>query len=275
VGQLFRDEKALSRLELMAIICHVLNVTTERLLMSPDRELDSIQWQQIGELIQERIHGKPVAYLTHYKEFFSHNFYVDERVLIPRPETELIVEEALHFLSGQKKEIRILDMGTGSGIIGLSIAKAGAGHVFCIDISLGAIEVAHKNATLLGVGNRVVFHAGNLFSSLRASVSFDLICANLPYVTTDEYNVLMNDVKEYEPKEALIGGTDGMDLYRQFAAQLKPHLAPGGIVLSEIGSEVQAEMLSRLYQQQGLQAEIKRDLEGRQRMVKGIWTSLS
>jgi release factor glutamine methyltransferase len=275
VGQLFREEKELSRIDLTSIVCHVLSVTIEQLLIRPERELSSAQWYDIVNLIQERRLGKPIAYITHHKEFFSHNFYVDECVLIPRPETEILVEEALAFLSGETSTMRILDMGSGSGIIGLSLAKAGANHVFCVDISPESIEVARKNARLLDVENKVVFHVSNLFSSVRTSEPFDLICANLPYVATDEYNVLMDDVRKYEPKRALVGGEDGMELYRQFTEQITSYLASHGVVLCEIGSSIQAEILAGLFIDKGLKTDIKCDIEGRQRVVKGKWTNLS
>jgi release factor glutamine methyltransferase len=275
VGQLLREEKELSRIDLTAIVCHVLGVTTEQLLMNPGRELDSAQWHEITHLIKERHSNRPIAYITHSKEFFSHNFYVDERVLIPRPETEILLEEALGFLSGKGSNARILDMGTGSGIIGLSLAKAGADKVICIDISRQSIEVARINARLLDVEKKVSFQVSDLFSAVKTSEPFDLICANLPYVTTDEYNVLMADVREYEPKTALVGGNDGMDVYERFAEHIVSYIAPNGVVLCEIGSKEQAGKLRDLFSERGLKTDIKCDLEGRQRVVKGIWTSLS
>ena len=124
---------------------------------------------------------------------------MDERVLIPRPETELLVEEAMKIMRSKGRP-HVLDMGTGSGVIGILLAKNGAGSVLCVDISPGALAVARKNARAFGLRTRIDFVASDLFSAIKKGRSFDLICANLPYVALHEWEGLMTEVREFEPK---------------------------------------------------------------------------
>jgi release factor glutamine methyltransferase len=275
IRELFRNEMGLTRTDLMGIVSHVLDLSNERLLMEPARRLDERDWDRIKDLIGERLKGKPLAYLTHRKEFFSETFYVDERVLIPRPETELLVEEALSIIGSPGGAARVLDMGTGSGIIGILLAKKGVQRVLSVDVSAGALEVAQRNARALSVDDRIDFAASDLFSSVRQDAIFDLVCANLPYVGLVEWDGLMADVRCFEPKEALLGGTRGFELYARFIPEASAYLRPGGCVLCEIGGEVQARVVGDLLKDAGFEVGVKHDLAGRQRVVSGTWTSLS
>ncbi len=275
IRELFRDEMGLTRTDLMGIVSHVLDLSNERLLMEPARRLDEREWDRIRDLIGERLKGKPLAYLTHRKEFFSETFYVDERVLIPRPETELLVEEALSIIGRSGGAARVLDMGTGSGIIGILLARKGAQRVLSVDVSAGALKVAQRNARALSVAGRIDFAASDLFSSVKRHRTFDVVCANLPYVGLDEWEDLMADVRCFEPKEALLGGRRGFELYGRFIPEVSAYLRPGGCVLCEIGGEVQARVVGDLLRDAGFEARVKHDLAGRQRVVSGTWTSSS
>lgn len=275
IRELFLDEKGLARTDLIAIISHVLSLSNEQVLMEPERSLGREERLRIRDLIERRKAGKPLAYLTHQREFYSESFYVDERVLIPRPETESLVEESLAILGNLGRPARVLDMGTGSGVIGILLAKGGAEQAFCVDISFDAILVARRNATALGVGGKTVFVASDLFSSIKKEPVFDVICANLPYVGRDEWEGLMVDVRSYEPRQALLGGSTGAELYVRFVAEATGYLCPGGAVLCEIGSEGQAALVRALMIRAGLEATVKEDMAGRQRVVKGLWTSSS
>ncbi len=276
IKELFLSRKEISRIDLVAIISHVLSVPGERVLMEPERNLDASAATTIERLIGQRRAGRPLAYLTNRREFFSESFYVDERVLIPRPETELLVEEALKIVRSHGPGARVLDMGTGSGIIGALLAKGGAGRVLCVDISPCALSVARKNAGSLGVGGRIDFLASDLFSGLaRKEAIFDLICANLPYVGDEEWDGLMTDVRGFEPRLALVGGRKGTELYERFIEQVVPYLAPGGHVLCEIGGAGQAPLMERYLRAKGFDVAILHDLAGQQRVMKGSWTSLS
>jgi len=272
--RLFLENKSLPRLDLAGIASFVLKVPEERLFLEPERSLDDEEWRRVQELIDERSKGCPLAYITNRKEFFSEEFYVDERVLIPRPETELLVEEGLSFIKERGGPVRVLDVGCGSGIIGIMLAKGGADSVLSVDRSAGAVSVARTNSRMLKVEDRVSFVVSDLLSAIAEGVpAFDLVCANLPYVTNAEYQELMDDVRCFEPREALVGGTDGMDLYRRLIRDLDGRVAADGVILCEIGGAAQADALCVLTQDAGFAVTVKNDLAGRQRMVKGSWTS--
>ena len=272
--RLFLEDKSLPRPDLASIVSFVLKVPRERLFMEPERSLDEEELRQVQELIGERRKGRPLAYITNRKEFFSEEFYVDERVLIPRPETELLVEEGLSCMEERGGPVRVLDVGCGSGIIGIMLAKAGADSVLSVDRSAGAVAVARRNSRMLQVEDRVSFVVSDLLSAIADAVcAFDLVCANLPYVTDAEYRELMDDVRCFEPREALMGGTDGLDLYRRLIRDLDGRIAAGGAILCEIGGATQADALGALMQDAGFAVTVKNDLAGRQRMVKGSWTS--
>jgi len=271
---MFLSEKDLPRVDLVGIISHVLALSTERLLASPERALDESQEHAIRRLIEERRSGKPLAYLTHEREFFSEPFYVDERVLIPRPETELLVEEAIKIVRSKERPA-VLDMGTGSGVIGIMLAKNGAGSVVCADISPAALAVARKNARAFGLQTGIEFMASDLFSAIKKGRTFDLICANLPYVALHEWKGLMAEVREFEPMHALVGGDAGTELYERYLEEIGDYLAEDGALLCEIGGEGQAGLLGAVLKKAGFETEVLRDLAGRQRVIRGSWKSLS
>ncbi len=269
VREIFLSEKDLPRTDLIGIISHVLSLPAERILMEPERVLATSEQEKIGRSIGERRKGKPLAYLTHLREFFSEPFYVDERVLIPRPETELLVEEALKIMRS-KGCPHVLDMGTGSGVIGILLAKNGAGSVLCADISPGALAVARKNARASGLQTGIEFVASNLFSAIRKGRTFDLVCANLPYVALHEWEGLMAEVKEFEPKQALVGGDAGTELYERFLEEIGDYLSEEGTLLCEIGGYGQAIPLGALLGKMGLEVRVLHDLAGRQRVIKAF-----
>ncbi len=274
IRQIFLSEKDLPRIDLIGIVSHVLSLPPERILMEPERVLDKSEQVKIGQSIEERRKGKPLAYLTHMREFLSQPFYVDERVLIPRPETELLVEEALKIMRA-KGRLHVLDMGTGSGVIGILLAKNGAGSVLCADISPGALAVARKNARAFGLQTDIEFMASNLFSAIKKGRTFDLICANLPYVALHEWEGLMTEVRGFEPKQALVGGDVGTELYERYLEEIGDYLSEEGALLCEIGGEDQAIPLGALLRKAGLEVTVLHDLAGRQRVIKGSWKSLS
>lgn len=243
--------------------------------MEPETTLDDRQQARISSLVEERKKGRPLAYLTRSREFFSETFYVDEGVLIPRPETELLVEEGLAVLKEKGPGAEVLDVGTGSGIIGILLAKGGALRPYCLDVSPLALAVAQKNSVALGVEDRVHLVASDLLTALNRHIRFDLVCANLPYVSDSEWEDLMDDVRCFEPREALLGGAQGTEVYERLIATLPPRLNDGAVVLLEIGSDRQAEIVGNLLEKTGFEAETKRDLSGRERVVKGSWTNLS
>ena len=277
VRELLRREKDMGRTDLVAIVAFVLGTTGERVYTDPDRELPEEALERIDQHLWERKQGKPLSYITRAREFFSEEFFVDERVLIPRPETELLVEEALRIMAerpGHNLSLRILDMGTGSGIIGITLARHGAEAVTCVDISFDALLVAQYNAARLGVQDRIGCTRSDLFAGIKMGARFDVIVANLPYVSTCEWEELMTDVK-YEPGCALLGGPLGTEVYERFVANLPDHLSEDGSVLCELGGTRQIEAVGDLMKKQGLHVHSRKDLAGKDRILIGSWKSLS
>jgi release factor glutamine methyltransferase len=258
-------------LDVINIISFALSMRKEGVLAGLDAELDEEKSARIDRLLNERRRGKPLAYITGEKEFFSHPFLVDERVLIPRPETELLVEEALSILEKSPPIRSIVDMGTGSGIIGATIARLSSRDVLCTDVSVGALNVAKENARRAGVEDRLTFLCSDLFDGVRKEEKFDMILANLPYVREDEWAGVMVDVKDFEPTRALLGGPDGLDIYRRLIQALPERLGPEGYVLLEIGAPGQAEKVGELFKSCGIAAKMKKDLAHRERVVIGSW----
>jgi release factor glutamine methyltransferase len=218
-----------------------------------------------------------VAYLVGHRGFLELDLLVDSRVLIPRPETELLVERALSF-ARRWETPRIADVGTGSGAIAiglavalsqteLSQAKLPKAAIYALDSSPDALEVARQNAVRNGVAERITFLEGDLLAPLPAPV--DLIVANLPYVTEDAYAALPPGIRDYEPRGALVAGPDGLDAIRRLLQTARPHLAPGGAILLEIGA-AQGAAVSSLAAAAFASARVKviPDYSGRDRVVE-------
>lgn len=275
VRDILRSESDIERIDLVGLLSSVLSISAEKLMIQSERELQPNEEQRLYFLLEERRQGRPMAYITGKKEFFSQNFLVDQRVLIPRPETETLTEEALRIISAfPKKTWRIVDVGTGSGAVGITLARETGNTVTCLDISYDALQVARANASRLGAVDLVDLVCSDLFSGVGNRARFDLIVANLPYVSADEWPVLMPDVRLFEPKLALWGGGDGLDIYSRLISDLTQHLSDEGHVLCEIGGGEQAQAVSGLLQRIGLTALTKKDLAGRDRVVVGSCRSL-
>lgn len=225
--------------------------------------------EKLWELLRRRADGEPVAYLLGEKEFMGLSFAVTPAVLIPRPETELLVETALLLLGGEEEPL-VAEAGTGSGCIAVSLARYHPGVVvYATDISPAALEVAAQNARRHGVEGRVRLLRGDLLAPLLAlgfSGRLSLVAANLPYVARGEIPQLPVEVSRYEPRVALDGGEDGLDLYRRLVPQAEELLRPGGHLLMEIGPS-QAALVPTLFAGGPWQYAIKEDLAGRPRLV--------
>jgi len=198
-------------------------------------------------------------------EFCGHTFAIDKRAMVPRPETEELVELLLAEISGQKSEIRILDVGTGSGVIGLSLAvKFPQANVCAIDISEDALSLARENAAQLRLSERVRFQKSDLLENV--SERFDLIVANLPYISMQDRHLLAREVL-HDPEVALFGGSSGDELVRELIEQAPAHLEPGGLLALEIGLG-QAEGLSHFLRQKNYHdIELKKDYSGISRFL--------
>ena len=234
------------RLEAQILLAHVLKCPRIELVARSDEETDEKERIQYRGLIKRRVDGWPVAYLTGEKEFYLLKFDVTPAVLIPRPETELLVLEALRLLKPLAAP-SVLELGTGSGCIAVSIAhQKKDARVTATDVSPDALDVARGNAKKHGVAERMNFIQGDLFDPVPGAIAFDLIVSNPPYVTPGELAKLPPDIRDHEPRLALDGGPDGLAFYRRIAASVGSRLKPGGWVLVEIG-ESQDEAVRGLF----------------------------
>jgi release factor glutamine methyltransferase len=256
------------RLTAELLLGHVLGCSRVRLYVDLDRPLSAEELATYRGLINRRVQGEPTQYLVGEKHFYNRTFVVDERVLIPRPETELLVDEVLQHLP-LKTPSRVLDLCTGSGCIALSIAaERPYASVWAVDVSRDALEVARLNAERLGVGPRVTLREGDLFGGLPEDARFDVIVSNPPYVATGELAGLQREVQR-EPRLALDGGGDGLDLVRRLVAEAPGWLRPGGHLAMEIGENQGPATLALLRSAGFEDARIVRDLERHDRFAWG------
>lgn len=269
---LWRD---VPRTDLLVLAGHALGLTMEELLRDMNEDLPEDRALMIGNLAARRKAGTPLAYLTNTREFFSETYYVDERVLIPRPETEILVEEALRILEKRDKPSYIMDVGTGSGIIALTLARLTRAKALAVDISPEALLVARENGRRLSLLDRVSFVCADLLSAVCGSGHFDIIAANLPYVADEDWGGLMADVREHEPRRALRGGQGGLEVYRRLLFQAPGFLKREGALLCEIDGPVQAAEMTGMLHAAGLCAVVIKDLSGRERIIEGSWIDLS
>ena len=252
------------------IFCYVTGFTHNEIITRDTELLDSSDVEAYRERIDQRAAGVPLQYITKVQEFMGLPFCVNENVLIPRLDTEVLVEQVLGIISGMELENPdVLDMCTGSGAIGISIASLAPGaRVKLADISEKALEVARKNAEINDVLDRVSFALGNMFSSLDGDEKFDLIVSNPPYIKSEIIETLDPEVKDHEPRLALDGGEDGLDAYKVIANNAASHLKEGGVLALEIGYD-QGEAVSFLLERTHYYkpAAIIKDLAGMNRVV--------
>lgn len=225
------------------------------------------------KLINERLNNRPIAYIVGNREFMGLDFYVQEGVLIPRPDTEILVEEVIE-IGKNKDEIEILDIGTGSGAITVSLAKyLDNANLTSVDISEIALEVGKKNAISNNVDNKIEFIKSNLFTEIDKDKKFDVIVSNPPYIRKKDVENLESQVKDFEPYTALEGGEDGLDFYRKITEQAKLYLKENGVLAYEVGHD-QSEDVSKLMEINGYtNIYTKKDLQGIDRVVIGtiLW----
>src|SRR5687767_14896987 len=235
-----RKEVDSPRLSAELLLSHVLAAPRIKLYTEYDRPLSEGELGRMRDLVQRAAEEEPIAYLTGRAHFFNLEFEVTRDVLIPRPDTETLVENVLQLARNQPgfEAPRVLDLCTGSGCVAAAIAQhCKAATVVATDVSPAAIDVARRNVERLGLSDRVVLEQGDLFDALAASVDrepFHLVVANPPYIATAKVAELDRSVKEYEPRVALDGGPDGLDLHRRILNGAPRYLTPGGRVFLEI-----------------------------------------
>ena len=238
------------RLDAELLLAHCRACPRIQLYVQFSEPVTEAQRSQMRDLVKRRAAHEPVAYLIGYREFFSLKFEVTRDVLIPRPDTETLVVEALKLLQ-ELPAPRLLDIGTGSGCIAITFAKQVAkAEVVAIDLSPAALAIARKNAKSNGVDARLTFLEGNLVDSLPAGSLFDVIAANLPYIADEEMDGLDPDVRLHEPHLALRGGPKGLSLIARLIPLAIPFLAPEGWLLLEIDPH-QGPAVTGLLQEQG------------------------
>jgi release factor glutamine methyltransferase len=256
------------RLEAEVLLAHVLGRDRSWLYLYLQERLEPGRLAKFEELLTRRGRREPVAYLTGHKEFFGLDFEVTPAVLIPRPETELLVETALE-LAGPTRPCLVVDVGTGSGCIAVTLAKhLPAGQFWATDISSQALQVARRNADRHGVTGRMTLVQTDLLQPVAGP--FDLLVSNPPYISPAELQpeTMQPEVYRYEPRLALDGGEAGLAIIQQLLSQARAKLKPGGSVLVEIGAtqgQAVTQLAGRFFPQAGVQ--VKKDLAGLDRLL--------
>lgn len=256
-----------ARLDAELLLRHVRGWDTAALVIGLREDLPDADRAAFDRLVERRASRIPLQHLTGEQAFWRHVFRVTPDVLVPRPETEALVEAALAALAGRERP-RVLDVGTGSGCIALSLAaERPDAVVHAVDLSPAALAVARDNARRLGLEDRVLFHEGDLLAPVAHEPAFDLVASNPPYVGADELEELAPEVRDHEPRLALTPPGDRASVYRRLAAQASAHLAPGGAVVVEIGRGMQDEVTGAL-SEAGLAVErVLPDLAGIPRTI--------
>jgi len=262
------------RLDAEVLLARALGTTRIQLVVDAQRVLPAEELARFREMVKRRRAHEPVAYILGEREFWGRVFRVDRRVLVPRPDTETLVEVALHRTRHVSMSMRALDLCTGSGCVAISLAKERpTSVVYATDASEDALSVARENALRLGAYN-VALRTGDLYAAVDAALRFDVITANPPYIARGEMATLMQDVRDFEPRLALEAGDDGLDVLRRVVAGAPAHLVAGGVLAVEVGAG-QAPAVAELFRGAGFDSiELRRDYARIERVVSGVLPSL-
>lgn len=263
-GKIYLKEYDEGSLKAKILLEHILKVEREYIITHYEDIVSETQITLYQSKLEELKRGKPIQYITNHQEFMKLDFYVDENVLIPQPDTEILVEKVIEILKNKKNTCSVLDMCTGCGAIGISIAKyIPKTDIYVSDISKSALQIAKKNALKNGVEN-IHFILSDQFKSIYKK-DFDIIVSNPPYIETDMIKDLPTEVKN-EPHLALDGGNDGLDFYRTLSNQSISYLKSNGYLCLEIGYQ-QKEEVSKLLKNYFKNIKIFQDYGGRDRVV--------
>ena len=262
-------------LECVLLLAYLLDVDKTYIYIHNNEEVPSSVEDKYFSLIDERRKGYPIQYILKEKEFMGISFYIEEGVLIPRPDTEILVQYVLDYIDEKYKErdIKIVELGTGSGCISLSIAYYKKNvFVYSVDIDKKANAVAEENSKRLKLPDRVKILEGDLFQGIKnmgLKNSVDIIVSNPPYIPEDEIFGLQDEIKKYEPLWALDGGEDGLDYYRRIIPQSKEYLKNRGILVFEMGFD-QGRKIKELMEKENFRnINILKDLQGLDRVITG------
>ena len=270
------------RLDSEVLLAHLLRLDRVGLYLNFDRPLSRDELSSFREIVKRRGSREPLQYITGHQEFWSLDFKVTPDVLIPRPDTEILVEEALKAVRRETLDVRrqnqlpftILDLCTGSGCIAISLAhELKDAVVYAVDTSEAALSIARENAEKNVVQDRVIFLQGDLYEALTSYVSrltsYDIIVSNPPYIKNIDIPNIQPEVRDYEPRMAVDGGTEGLGFYKRIVADAPNHLSPHGWLMVEVG-EGQADAVSKMMADTGAFESIStvKDLAGIERVVK-------
>ncbi|MCF6217675.1 MAG: peptide chain release factor N(5)-glutamine methyltransferase [Gammaproteobacteria bacterium] len=264
--QLSTSNSTSPRVDAEALLCHLLKKSPSHLIAWPEKRLSSAQQQAFKALLQRRVNGEPIAYIAGHREFWSLDLRVTPATLIPRPDTELLVEQALERIPNNA-QWQIADLGTGSGAIALAIASERPRcQLYAVDISADALAVARQNATQLAIPN-VTFLQGDWLASLQQK-SLNMVVSNPPYIENNDQHLEQGDLR-FEPKIALSSGTDGLDDIRLLIKSSRQPLQPDGWLLLEHGYQQSAEILEIMRQQGYRRVQGHIDYGGNDRVACG------
>lgn len=259
-------------LEATLLLGKLLKVDKVYIYTHGDEEVPDFVVDKFFEMIDRRKEGYPIQYIINEKEFMGLDFYVEEGVLIPRPDTEILVEYILDYIDKVygKEKIDLLDIGIGSGAIGISIAyyKKNA-NVYGVDISDSALRVSNINRVRFNLNN-VTLIKSDLFENIDKNRKFHIIASNPPYISRRDMEILQEEVKNYEPKIALEGGLDGLDFYRRIIPESKCYLYEGGLLILEIGYDQNIQVRNMMEREGFINIKTLKDLQGFDRVVLGI-----
>ncbi len=262
------------RLDAEIILAETMSVDRDKLLIYYDTVLSKEESDTYINYVERRVQREPVAYITGYKEFWSLRFNITRDVLIPRPETEIVVEETLKEYAARSSSINspvILELGTGSGVISVALAReVKSALIIANDISLNIIKIAKENAFQHNTDSHIVYFVGNYLNAVaNHNAYFDFIISNPPYLSESDWENAQSEIKSYEPSDSLVGGKDGLLFYRAIAPDINRLLKPDGWLILEIGSE-QSEDVITIIEKSGIykKVELINDLSGMPRVVK-------
>ncbi len=257
-----KESLGVPRLTAEVLLCHALRCDRAYLYAHATDELRELHWIHYGRYLNERLNGKPTQYITHRQEFYGHDFYVNENVLIPRPETEHLVEAALEHIS-KHPAATVLDVGTGSGAIAITLALEIGRRVLASDISVDALAVAERNRETHRAS--VEFFAADLLGATKPQ-SIELLVSNPPYVPGEDAANMQAEVRDWEPHVALFAGESGLEIYRRLIDGAAIALKPGGRLFMELGYR-SLDSVQEMLATQWTDVAVKSDLAGLPRVI--------
>ena len=258
------------RFDIEVLIAYALKIDRLKVYLQFDRPLEPNELSLIREIIRRRSAHEPIQYITEKREFFGLTFKVSSGVLIPRPETEQLVERVIEHLRGIPEDKRcVLDLGTGSGCVAISIAKNISCQMWAVEFSKTALEVAVENGQNSGMDKAIRWRGGDWFSALKPGdpAQFQVIVSNPPYIAISEKDELAREVRDYEPSEALIAGKTGLEAYEALAKELPEKLIRGGAALFEIHSD-RYKQIAEIFRSSNWRETLYQDLQGLPRVLK-------